>query len=78
MKKIVSTTIALCMMSASTMAAAQTATAPSKAEVAPSSETVQGSEARGRSLVQIVVLIGIILAFIAVAVIDNKESPHSP
>jgi hypothetical protein len=59
------------------MASAQASAAAAR-EVAPASETVEGSELRGGFIIPLIALIAIILGILAATNDDDDDLPHSP
>ncbi|HEY0312473.1 MAG TPA: hypothetical protein VGC56_08255 [Allosphingosinicella sp.] len=76
-KGIIAATASVALIAAPTMAAAQTSAAAT--EVAPSGESVSGSELRGGFIIPLIALIAIILGIIAATRGNNDgDLPHSP
>jgi glycerol uptake facilitator-like aquaporin len=72
-KGFVAATAAVALMTAPTVAAAQSV------EVAPASETVtEGSELRGGFIIPLIAIIAIILGILAALNDDDDDLPHSP
>jgi type IV secretory pathway VirB2 component (pilin) len=72
LKKVLIAASALAMITAPTVAAAQSA------PVQPADETVQGSELRGGFIIPLIALIAIILGLLAATHGDDEDLPHSP
>ena len=72
-KGFIAATAAVALMTAPTVAAAQSAP-----EVAPASEKVEGSELRGGFIIPLIALIAIILGILAATNDDDDDLPHSP
>ena len=73
-KGLIAATAAVALMTAPTVAAAQSAP-----EVAPASESVDsGSQLRGGFIIPLVALIAIILGILAATHDDDDDLPHSP
>ncbi len=70
-KKVVTAACAAALMSAPTMAAAQSA------PIEPAGETVQGSELRGGFIIPLIAIVAIILGILA-AIHEDEDPPHSP
>ena len=76
-KGIIAATASVALIAAPTMAAAQTSAAAT--EVAPSGESVSGSELRGGFIIPLIALVAIILGIIAATRGNNDgDLPHSP
>jgi len=71
-KALVAATASVALMTAPTVAAAQAAP-----EVAPASETVEGSELRGGFIIPLIAIVAIILGILA-ALHEDEDPPHSP
>jgi hypothetical protein len=72
LKKVLTAASAVALMSASTVAAAQSA------PVQPADESVEGSEIRGGFIIPLIALIAIILGILAATHGDDEDPPHSP
>ena len=72
-KGLIAATAAVALMTAPTVAAAQSAP-----EVAPASESVSGSELRGGFVIPLIALIAVILGILAATHDDDDDLPHSP
>ena len=77
-KGLIAAATSVAMVATPTLATAQTSAAVGRAEVAPASETVQGSELRGGFIIPLIALIAIILGILAAMHDDDKDLPHSP
>lgn len=72
-KRIIAATAAVALMTAPTVATAQSA------EVAPASETIdEGSELRGGFIIPLIAIVAIILGILAATNDDDDNLPHSP
>jgi hypothetical protein len=71
LKKVLTAASAVALMSASTVAAAQSA------PVQPAEESVEGSELRGGFIIPLIAIIAIILGILA-ATHKDEDPPHSP
>lgn len=73
-KGLVAATAAVALMTAPTVAAAQSA-----AEVAPATESVDsGSELRGGFIIPLIAIVAIILGILAATNDDDDDLPHTP
>ena len=73
-KGLIAATAAVALMTAPTVAAAQSA-----AQVAPASESVDsGSELRGGFVIPLIALVAVILGILAATNDDDDDLPHSP
>jgi hypothetical protein len=72
-KQIIAATAAVALSVTPTLAAAQSA--PS--ELAPASESVEGSELRGGFIIPLIAIVAIILGILA-AIHDDEDPPKSP
>lgn len=83
-KGLIAATASIALMTAPTMAAAQTsaqASAAAAQEVAPAGETVEGEQLRGGFIIPLIALIAIILGLCVGTDIcggDDDDLPHSP
>ena len=83
-KGLIAATASVALMTAPTMAAAQTTTATAASatyEVAPANETVDGEQLRGGFIIPLIALIAIILGLCVGTDIcggDDDDLPHSP
>jgi hypothetical protein len=82
-KGLVAATASIALMTAPTMAAAQTsaqASAAAAQEVAPAGETVEGEQLRGGFIIPLIALIAIILGLCIATDIcgDDDDLPTSP
>ena len=71
LKKVLTAASAVALMSASTVAAAQSA------PVQPAEESVEGSELRGGFIIPLIAIVAIILGILA-ALHEDEDPPHSP
>lgn len=72
-KEIIAATAAVALMTAPTVAAAQSA------EVAPATESIDGgSELRGGFIIPLIAIVAIILGILAATNDDDDDLPHSP
>ena len=72
-KGIIAATAAVALMTAPTVAVAQSA------EVAPASESIdEGSELRGGFIIPLIAIVAIILGILAATNDDDDNLPHSP
>jgi len=81
-KGLIAATASVALITAPTMAAAQTSAAAARsAEVSPATETVEGEQLRGGFIIPLIALIAIILG-LCVATDqcggDDDDLPHSP
>jgi hypothetical protein len=73
-KGLIAATAAVALMTAPTVAAAQSAP-----EVAPASESVDsGSQLRGGFIIPLIAIVAIILGILAATHDDDDDLPHSP
>lgn len=83
-KGLIAATASVALMTAPTMAMAQSSAAASTAatsEVAPADETVEGEQLRGGFIIPLIALIAIILGICAGTNVcggDDDDIPHSP
>lgn len=81
-KGLIAATASVALMAAPTMAAAQaTSAAARSAEVAPSTETVEGEQLRGGFIIPLIALIAIILGLCVATDVcggDEDDLPTSP
>jgi len=83
-KGLIAATASVALMTAPTVAAAQTsaqASAAAAQEVAPAAETVEGEQLRGGWIIPLIALIAIILGICAATDVcggDDDDPPHSP
>ena len=81
-KGLIAAAASVALMTAPTMAAAQSSAAASAThEVAPADETVEGSELRGGFIIPLIALIAIILGLCVATDLcggDDDELPTSP
>ena len=72
-KGFIAATAAVALMTAPTVAVAQSA------EVAPASESIdEGSELRGGFIIPLIAIVAIILGILAATNDDDDDLPHSP
>lgn len=73
-KGLIAATAAVALMTAPTVAAAQSAV-----QVAPASETVEGgSELRGGFIIPLLAVVAVILGILAATNDDDDDLPHTP
>ena len=81
-KGLIAATASVALIATPTMAAAQATTAAVRtAEVAPTTETVEGEQLRGGWIIPLIALIAIILGICAATEIcggDDDDQPTSP
>ncbi len=81
-RRLIAAAASVALMTAPTMAAAQTSPVPTAAqEVAPADETVEGEELRGGFIIPLIALIAIILGLCVATDMcggDDDDLPTSP
>ena len=78
-KGFIAAVTAVALSATPAMAAGSSAAAAARAtQVAPASETVEGSELRGGFIIPLIALIAIILGILAAMHDDDEELPRSP
>ena len=78
-KGFIAAVTAVALSATPAMAAGSSAAAAARAtQVAPASETVEGSELRGGFIIPLIALIAIILGILAAMHDDDEDLPHSP
>lgn len=78
---LIAATASVALMTASTMATAQSAAPTAAAQVEPANENVEGSELRGGFIIPLIALIAIILGLCVATELcggDDEDLPTSP